>query len=147
MSNFTKTALAIIVIAIILVIGYQMMNPSDDVMTEDQGTSEMAPADEGAAPAEDAAPAAEEAAPAAEESTSGDSMMDQAGEAAEATGEAIQDGAEATMDAAEDAAEATGDAMEDAAQDANDAMNAEGMGESEEPADTEAPKPESQPAE
>lgn len=139
MSNFTKTALAIIVIAIILVIGYQMMNPSDDVMTQDQGTSEMAPADDAAAPADEAAPAAEE--------TSGDSMMDQTGEAAEATGDAIQEGAEATMDAAEDAAEATGDAMENAAEDANDAMGAEGMDESEEPAGTEAPKPESQPAE
>ncbi|WP_339613857.1 hypothetical protein [uncultured Parvibaculum sp.] len=144
MSNFTKTALAIIVIAIILVIGYQMMNPSDDVMTQDQGTSEMAPADE-AAPAEEAAPA-DEAAPAAEE-TSGDSMMDQAGETAKATGDAIQEGAEKAMDAAKDAADATGDAVENAAEDANEAMGAKGMDESEEPAGTEAPKPDSKPAE
>ncbi len=134
MSNFTKTALAIIVIAIILVIGYQMMNPSDDVMTQDRDTSEMAPAD-------DAAPADEAAAPADE--TPGDSMMDQAGDAAEATGDAIEEGAEKAMDAAE----ATGDAVENAAEDANDAMDAKGMDESEEPAGTEAPKPDSKPAE
>ena len=135
MSNFTKTALAIIVIAIILVIGYQMMNPSDDVMSQDQGTNEMAPADE-------AAPAASDEGAA----SSDESMMDQAGDAAEATGEAVKEGAEDAMDATEDAAKATGDAIEEGAEDANEAMGAKGMDESEEPSGTEAPKTDTQPA-
>ena len=139
MSNFTKTALAIIVIAIILVIGYQMMNPSDDVMSKDQGTSEMAPADEGAAPAD-------ETAPAATEDSSDSSPIDEMHDAAESAGTAVEEGAEKAMDAAEDAAKATGDAVEDAAHDANDAVGAKGMDESEEPSGTEAPKPDSQPA-
>ncbi len=79
MSNFMKTAIAIIVLAVVLVIGYRMMNPEDATMGET--TDSMM---------EDAGDAA-------------DATMEAVGDAADATVEAAEDAAEATGEAAGDA--------------------------------------------
>ncbi|MEQ8282146.1 MAG: hypothetical protein RIC04_07250 [Parvibaculum sp.] len=103
MSNFMKTAIAIIVLAVVLVIGYRMMNPEDatvgdavDTMMEDAG---------------DAA----------------DAMGEAASDAMDATEEAASD----AMDAAEDAMDATEEAAEDtgaAAEGAMDNMSGDNAG-------------------
>ena len=92
MSNFMKTAIAIIVLAVVLVIGYRMMNPEDATVGD-----------------------------------AVDTMMEDAGDAADAMGEAASD----AMDAAEDAMDATEEAAEDtgaAAEDAMDNMSGDNAG-------------------
>jgi len=86
MSNFMKTAIAIIVLAVVLVIGYRMMNPEDATVGE--AVDSMM---------EDAGDAA-----------------DAVGEAASDAMDATEEAAEDTMDATEEAAEDTGQAAEEA---------------------------------
>jgi hypothetical protein len=69
MSNFMKTAIAVIVLAVVLVIGYRMMNPEDatvgetiDGMIEDTGDAASDAMDSMGEAADDAMDATEEAA-------------------------------------------------------------------------------------
>ena len=78
MSNFMKTAIAIIVIAVVLVIGYRMMNPEDatvqDAMDQagEAATDAMEATGEAASDAMDAAEeAASDAMGATEEAAAG----------------------------------------------------------------------------
>lgn len=89
MSNFMKTAIAIIVLAVVLVIGYRMMNPEDatvgetvDGMIEDTGEAASDAMDAVGDATSDAMDATEEAA---------DDAMDATEEAAEDTGEAADE--------------------------------------------------------